>query len=101
MNEEMCYVEEKLISPDGSAGLSLPLLCLLFSIKTLDCLLLCMRQAVCKFACTHTLQHTLKHSRQDVEKQGCLNKTLFDFCSREEVSKDSLHVHRFESMNTS
>lgn len=31
--EDMCYVEEKLISPDDGGGLSLPLLCLLSSIK--------------------------------------------------------------------
>lgn len=33
VNEDVCYVEEKLISPGGSAGLSLPFLGLLSSIK--------------------------------------------------------------------
>lgn len=70
VNEDVCYVDEKLISPGGSAGLSLPFLCLLSSIK------LWIVSCSVRGRQWNSHAHTLKHMRQDVEKPGRLNKTL-------------------------
>ncbi len=57
VNEDVCYMQKKLISSDCSTGLFLPL-----HRETLGCLLLCERQTA-EFTRTHCNTHCNAHDK--------------------------------------